>query len=213
MTESETLSLEAPALPESPQDSALAEFAAAACRRLAGGILGTTGSGLRAVIEAEVRALQAALGDSAELHGVAAKHPPRFDRRGRVQVLTNPVMSHRNPLAPPLVHHHDGDESEFRVTLPLQYQGPRNSLHGGYVAVLLDDVLWHAVRQMAAGVSFTRELTITYERPVPLFEELRIIGRVTTIEGRKTFAEGEIIAGEAVCARARGLWISPKSSA
>lgn len=209
----ETLSAEAPALPESPRDSALAEFAAEACRRLAGGILRATGSDVRAVIEAEVKALQAALDDPAELDGVAAKHPPRFDRKGHVQVLTNPVMSHRNPLAPPLVHHRDGAESEFRVTLPLQYQGPRNSLHGGYVAVLLDDVLWHAVRQTVSGISFTRELTVTYERPVPLFEEIRILGRVTSIEGRKTFAEGEIVAGDVVCARARGLWISPKPAA
>lgn len=204
----ETVSEEA--LAEPVLDSALAEFTAQACRRLAAGVLGTTGEELRVLIAEEIRALQSVLEDPSRLEGVAAQNAPRFDRKGRVQITTNPVTSHRNPLAPPLVHHHDGDESEFRVTLPLQYQGPRNKLHGGYVAVLLDDVLWHAVRQSSAGISFTRELTVTYERPVPLFEELRIVGRVTVIEGRKTFAEGEILAGDVVCARAKGLWISPK---
>ncbi|WAH96315.1 PaaI family thioesterase [Arthrobacter sp. MMS18-M83] len=212
----ETLRAEAPALPdipalpETPEESALAEFAAETCRRLSAGILGNTGEGLKALISAEVDRLQSVLRDPSLLEGMQAQTPPRFDRKGRLQVTTNPVVSHRNPLAPPLVHHHDGDESEFRVTLPLQYQGPRNNLHGGYCAVLLDDVLWHAVRYAAPGISFTRELTITYERPVPLFEELRIVGRVSRIEGRKTFADGEIIAGDVVCARATGLWISPK---
>jgi acyl-coenzyme A thioesterase PaaI-like protein len=208
----ELLQIETAPLPETAQESALAEFAAESCRRLAAGILGNTGGELRSVVASEVQRLQDVLANPSLLDGAEPQTPPRFDRKGRVQVTTNPVVSHRNPLAPPLVHHHDGAESEFRVTLPLQYQGPRNHLHGGYCAVLLDDVLWHSVRYAAPGISFTRELTITYERPVPLFEELRIVGRVRKIEGRKTFAEGEIIAGDVVCARATGLWISPKPS-
>jgi acyl-coenzyme A thioesterase PaaI-like protein len=206
----EMLQTEAISLPETTQESVLAEYTAESCRRLAAGILEQTGEELRAFVASEVQRLQDVLANPGLLEGVEAKTPPRFDRKGRIQITTNPVISHRNPLAPPLVHHHDGAESEFRVTLPLQYQGPRNHLHGGYCAVLLDDVLWHSVRYAAPGISFTRELTVTYERPVPLFEELRIVGRVSSIEGRKTFAEGEIIAGGVVCARATGLWISPK---
>jgi acyl-coenzyme A thioesterase PaaI-like protein len=92
----------------------------------------------------------------------------------------------------------------------LQYQGPPGSLHGGYFAVLLDEVLWYAVRQNVAGISFTRELTVSYERPVPLFKEITITGRVTSVDGRKSYAEGEILADGEICARGAGLWIAPK---
>ncbi|GAA4670682.1 PaaI family thioesterase [Gordonia humi] len=207
---SDLLDVDSRPAPESSEDSALAEYVAEVCRRLSAGLLRETGDDLRSVVAAEVRSVQWALEDPAALRDRVPVHPPRLDHRGRVRMFTNPVLSQRNPLAPPLTHVSDGDECEFRVTLPLQYQGPRNMLHGGYVGVLLDDVLWYAVRHASTGISFTRELTVTYERPVPLFEELRIVGRVVEAEGRKTFAEGEIVAGGQVCARATGLWIAPK---
>lgn len=181
-------------LPETNQDSILAEYTAESCRRMAAGILGHTGQDLKAFVASEVQKLQDVLANPSLLEGGNAKTPPHFDHKRRIQITTNPVTSHRNPLAPPLVHHHDGGaESEFRVTLPLQYQGSQNQLHGGYCAVLLGDVLSHSVQYAAPGISFTRELTITYERPVPLFQELRIVGRVKSIEGRKTLQKVKLL--------------------
>jgi acyl-coenzyme A thioesterase PaaI-like protein len=198
-------------LPESPEHSVLAEYAAEVCRRISAGLLGTTGEELVELLAAETDSLRAALADPAVLQDrPPAVNPPAFDRKGRVIVATNPVVSHRNPLAPPMTLLRSGEECEFSVVLPLQYQGPRGKLHGGYFAVLLDEALWQAVRDNVPGISFTRELTVSYERPVPLFEEVTVTGRVTRIDGRKTFAEGEILAGGEVCARAHGLWISPK---
>ncbi|MFB9073386.1 PaaI family thioesterase [Citricoccus parietis] len=66
------------------------------------------------------------------------------------------------------------------------------------------------MRVNVSAISFTRELTIGYERPVPLFEPVTVLARVTEVDGRKTFAEGEILAGGEVCSRAHGLWISPR---
>ncbi|WP_142060378.1 PaaI family thioesterase [Pseudarthrobacter sp. B4EP4b] len=197
--------------PESEAHSVLAEYAAGVNRRMSAALVGKTGDDLVRCLSEEVEALRAAIADPALVQGATvAANPPKYDRKGRIRIDTNPVLSHRNPIAPPMSLVRDGKECAFTVVLPLQYQGPPGSLHGGYFAVLLDEVLWYAVRQNVAGISFTRELTVSYERPVPLFKEITITGRVTSVDGRKSYAEGEILADGEICARGTGLWIAPK---
>ena len=197
--------------PESPEHSVLAEYAADVCRRIMEGLVGSTGEELAAMLSIEADRLRAAAVDPTSLADQPpAAEPPMYDRKGRLYIPMNPVAGPRNPLAPPMTLVRSGVECEFRVVLPLQYQGPRGKLHGGYCAVLLDEALWQAVRDNVPGISFTRELTVSYDKPVPLFEEVTITGRVSRVDGRKTFAEGEIVAGGEVRARGKGLWISPK---
>lgn len=200
--------------PETLEHSMLAEFAASVCRDIAGGLLGATGEEVEQLLQREISRLQEALDDPSVLKNkITPRHAPVFNRRGQVAIAKNPVISFRNAIAPPMVLVHAGGENqdtEFTVELPLQYEGPPGKLHGGYSGVLLDEAIWKAVRMRVPGINFTRELTINYERPVPLFEPVTIVSRVTKIDGRKTFAEGEIIAGGEVCSRGSGLWLSPR---
>lgn len=201
--------------PESRADSALAEVTADACRRIAAGLLDHTGDDLREFLVNEVEGLRGVLRDPARLDLIEdPADPPTFSRKGYVVVNTNPVTSRRNPLAPPLTGKSDGDRFVATIQpLPVQYQGPRGRLHGGYVGMLLDQVMWSAVYERLRHTSFTRTLNITYEQAAPIGAELTAIGRVTEVEGRKTYAEGELRAGDVVCARAEGLWISPRPRA
>ncbi|WP_067662088.1 PaaI family thioesterase [Nocardia miyunensis] len=204
---------ETTAAPETEGDSILAEYAADTCRRMAAGLLEHTGAELRAFLAAETARLQAALDDPATLEPQEPNDPPWFSRKGHVVVNTNPVTSHRNAIAPLLTEKFDGDRVIATTgPLPLQYQGPRGRLHGGYVGVLLDQVLWSAVRRRLDNAGFTRTLSITYEGPTPLGEELTVEAWTTAVDGRKTFAKGELRCGDTVCARAEGLWVSPKAS-
>lgn len=204
---------ETTAIPEAETDSLLAEYAADTCRRMAAGLLEHTGPELRAFLAAETALLQGALDDPATLGPGEPNDPPWFSRKGHVVLNTNPVTSHRNAIAPLLTEKYDGHRVIATTgPLPLQYQGPRGRLHGGYVGVLLDQVLWSAVRLRHDNAGFTRTLSITYERPTPLDEELTIEAWTTTVDGRKTFAEGELRCGKTVCARAEGLWVSPRTS-
>ncbi|WP_179220364.1 PaaI family thioesterase [Rhodococcus sp. NCIMB 12038] len=198
-------------LVESRADSTLAEFTADVCRRLASGLLDRTGDDLRDLVAREVDGLRAALSDPSFLDAAdAPSDPPFVSPKGYTTINTNPVTSRRNPLAPLVAIERDGDVVEMTTTLSLPYQGPRGRVHGGYAAVLLDHVLWHAVRSRLDSVSFTRSLTITYEQALPIGTELTMTGRVTEIDGRKTFAAGEIKAGDVVCVRGEGLWVSPR---
>ncbi|PBC51523.1 PaaI family thioesterase [Rhodococcus sp. ACPA1] len=188
----------------------IAEDVAAWCRRLSSTLLEETGESLLGKLRAEADILRTLVDGEGSVVDGQPQAPPYRDRKGRLRNQTNPVTSARNPVAPPMALVGSDGESEFSVVLPIQYQGPPKTLHGGYVSVLLDETMWHAVRTALDGISFTRELTVTYERPVPLGVPLTVRGRVTSTDGRKTFAEGEVLAGGEVCARASGLWIAPR---
>lgn len=198
--------------PETRDDSVLAELAADACRRIADGLLTYTGDELRALLSQEIESLRDAVRDPGTLRAAEdPADPPWFSRKGHTVINTNPVTSRRNPMAPLLNTKQDG-ERVVATTGPLsvRFQGPRGRLHGGYVGVLLDQVLWDAIYRRLGHASFTRTLTVTYEQAAPLGAELTITAWVTSVDGRKTTAEGELRCGDTVCARAEGLWVAPR---
>ena len=46
-----------------------------------------------------------------------------------------------------------------------------------------------------------------YRSPTPLYTELRLEGRVRTIDGRKVNTSGTLHAGDRLCAEAEGIFI------
>jgi len=76
-----------------------------------------------------------------------------------------------------------------------EHQSYPNRLHGGISAAILDETIGRAIMMRYAedfwGV--TVEFTSRYKKPVPLDEELRVIGRITK-EGKRIFeGSGEIL--------------------
>ena len=156
----------------------------------------------------------------AELHALAerlevaagefARNPRLFGRLGFVldgshgnfrQIAheLNPLSGIANPLAPPLNIWIDGELAHGRATLGWAYEGPPGSVHGGYVAALFDQFMGMA-QAIGGQPGMTGTLTIRYRRRTPLDTELQLAGRITALEGRKTFvhatlhAEGELTA-------------------
>ena len=93
------------------------------------------------------------------------------------------------------------DRAETRYVGPKQHEGYEGALHGGVVAALLDETMgWAIFHQGIWGV--TAKLSVTYRRPVPVGEELRIVGEVVRDRGRAVeihgtvsrAADGEILA-------------------
>ena len=54
----------------------------------------------------------------------------------------------------------------------------------------------------------TGRLTVHYRSPTPLETELRFVGWLERVDGRKIFTKGELWAGDRLCAEAEGLFIS-----
>ncbi len=89
----------------------------------------------------------------------------------------------------------DNDEL-LAIFKPTQaHQSYPGRLHGGIVTAILDETINRAIMMRYAGDiwGITLELTTRYRKPIPLDEELRVIGRVTKETNRAFEGTGEIL--------------------
>ncbi len=75
------------------------------------------------------------------------------------------------------------------------HQSYPGRLHGGITTALLDETIGRAIvmryEEMMWGV--TVEFTTKFKKPIPLNEELRVVGRITSDTGRFFEGTGEIL--------------------
>lgn len=128
---------------------------------------------------------------------------------GRPLPLGNAAIGVCNPIAPPIVVHHEGDGrcwSEF--VLGSAYEGPPKLVHGGVSALVLDHMLGEAASEGLSKARFTGTITVKYLRGTPL-GPLRCEAWVDGKEGRKVFARGTISDSNGVTVEADGVFIEP----
>jgi acyl-coenzyme A thioesterase PaaI-like protein len=119
----------------------------------------------------------------------------------------SPMIGKANPLAPPIALRQVGDHMEGVVTFGPAYEGPPGCVHGGFVAAAFDEVLG-ATQSLSGTPGMTARLIVNYRSPTPLGAELRFIGEVDRVEGRKIFTLGQVTADGVVTAEAEGLFVS-----
>ncbi len=161
-----------------------------------------------ATARAEIEAITARL----RRRQIPGSYGVRFTAGGhRGRPWGNAVVGLRNPVAPPLVlgYHPDATGevwSDFH--LGAAYEGPPGNVHGGVLALVLDQMLGESAG--AGGKpGMTGTLTLTYRRPTPL-GDLRTEAWIERSEGIKTWAKGHIIGPEGVTVEAEGLFILPR---
>ncbi len=118
----------------------------------------------------------------------------------------SPVVGPLSPIAPPLTFAFDGERLHGTGALPAAFVGPPGMVHGGVVAMVLDELLGAVNACLGLG-AFTGTLTIRYERPTPIATDLVLESWVDRTEGRKVFTVGTISVGGEVTARAEGVFI------
>jgi len=129
---------------------------------------------------------------------------------GHARAHGNAVVGMRNPIAVPLEITHDPAgraTSEFHLNA--LYEGPPGMVHGGVVALIMDQIFGEAA---AAGGSpgMTGTLTIRYTRPTRL-GDCSAEAWVDRVEGLKTFVKGKMLDAKArTTAEAEGVFILPK---
>jgi acyl-coenzyme A thioesterase PaaI-like protein len=119
----------------------------------------------------------------------------------------SPMLGRANPLAPPIELWGDGDVMRGRATFGAAYEGPPGCVHGGYIAAAFDEVLGSA-QSLGGRPGMTARLTVNYRSPTPLHTELAFAARVVDVDGRKTFTEGTLHAGDRLCAEGEGLFVA-----
>lgn len=82
-----------------------------------------------------------------------------------------------------------------------QHQSYPGRLHGGLAATILDETMGRVINVSEKGVwGVTVDLQIRYRKPVPLSEELRVVGRIIRKSGRSYEAEGQIVLADGTAA-------------
>jgi hypothetical protein len=129
---------------------------------------------------------------------------------GRPTAWSNAVIGLRNPIAPPLSIHHDGDGTRWwsEFSLNAAYEGPPGLVHGGVCALVLDHVLGEAASEGLTKPVFTGTITVRYLRGTPL-GRLRAEATVERTEGSKTFVSGHLSDSEGITAEAEGIFVQP----
>jgi acyl-coenzyme A thioesterase PaaI-like protein len=123
--------------------------------------------------------------------------------------LGNAAIGVCNPIAPPMVVHHEDDGrcwSEF--VLGSAYEGPPTLVHGGVSALVLDHILGEAASEGMTRPRFTGTITVKYLRGTPL-GPLRAEAFLDRTEGVKTYARGFISDAEGITVEAEGVFIQP----
>lgn len=113
------------------------------------------------------------------------------------------------PAAFPIEMHFGQDDARATVVASALFEGPPETLHGGFVAHILDCML--GTLMQARGVrALTASLEVDYLGRTPLDVPLELFSRIVRIDGRKTTAEGWIEHDGVRTAVARGLFIALK---
>jgi uncharacterized protein (TIGR00369 family) len=94
-----------------------------------------------------------------------------------------------------------------RFRLGEEYQGGTGFLHGGIIALVLDEVMSKASR-FHGERAVTADLRVEYKRPIRAGQEIVVEGFVARRDGRQLYHEGEIRnqAGD-LLARAQGRFV------
>jgi acyl-coenzyme A thioesterase PaaI-like protein len=94
-----------------------------------------------------------------------------------------------------------------RFLLGRAFEGAPGRAHGGIVAAVFDDVTGFIIGQLREP-AFTGELTVRYEKPVPIETPLEMRARLVDRERRKLFITAECRDGDTVVATGRAIYIT-----
>jgi acyl-coenzyme A thioesterase PaaI-like protein len=95
-------------------------------------------------------------------------------------------------------------------TLGERQQGPPGHAHGGCLSAVLDEAMGAAVWCAGHPVVAAR-LEIDFRKAVPLATPCHVEAWVTTVKGRKIWAEAELrLADGALATRGRGLFVEAR---
>jgi acyl-coenzyme A thioesterase PaaI-like protein len=127
----------------------------------------------------------------------------------------NAVRGLRNPIAVAPGEDQRWIEDErlwFRFRLGAAYEGPPHHVHGGVLALVLDQALGEAAA-VFGGPGMTGRLTLHFRRATPL-GDCTTEAWIESSDGGKTVAKGRLRDADGnVCVEAEGLFIFPKWAA
>lgn len=119
-----------------------------------------------------------------------------------------------HPFGPALSFLYDTTDRSVRtwLTPDVRMQGGTGWMHGGFIALLLDEVMGKTLSANDMGGAPTAKLEVNFRKPARLGVPMELVGRLEEHAGRKYTLTGELreAAGERVLlAEGSGLFIRP----
>jgi uncharacterized protein (TIGR00369 family) len=87
------------------------------------------------------------------------------------------------------------DEMYTRCSFDRNMQGYSGVVHGGFISMILDEVMAKACIHTGA-VAVTVQFDVRFRKPVHVCEELHFYGKITEQRGKKIRAESRCVDGE-----------------
>lgn len=104
------------------------------------------------------------------------------------------VCGMQNPIGLKLIFEGDGERVWAKFTAGEEHQGYPGVLHGGITFALLDEVIGRAAMELdeSSPWMMTARAEMRYRKPVPIGEELTLMGELTRIRSRAVEGRGEL---------------------
>jgi len=88
----------------------------------------------------------------------------------------------------------DNGEVAGIFNAPMEHSGYPGRMHGGVISAIIDEAIGRAILiSEPDAFAVTMELTTKFKKPVPVCKELKVIGRLTSVNGRVFEGTGEIL--------------------
>ncbi len=131
---------------------------------------------------------------------------------GRLNPQAPPVEWIQRPAEPPPGSQPVPVEVRARCTFTAAHAGSPGRVHGGVIAVVLDELLGGAVTA-AGATGMTVSFALSLKGATPLHVPVVLFGRYKGREGRKSFATGEVVVDGTVTAEASAIYVQERRDA
>jgi acyl-coenzyme A thioesterase PaaI-like protein len=133
---------------------------------------------------------------------------PNDGRGEKHQLFADSVVSgDSNPMGINAKLWREGEVAFIEATLEKAFEGAPGKAHGGMVAALIDETMG-LVMSIQGVVAFTVQLDVSYRAPTPIFRPIVAKAWLDHVERRKLFITCEVRDGDAICAEAKGIFVS-----
>jgi acyl-coenzyme A thioesterase PaaI-like protein len=124
------------------------------------------------------------------------------------------VCGMQNPIGLKIIFETDGERVWAQFTPRDEHQGYPGILHGGITFALLDEVIGRAALEMEGPPwMMTATSEMRFHKPVPIGEELTLMGELTRVRSRTVEGYGEILLSDgSVAVEAKALYVKVPDS-
>jgi len=124
------------------------------------------------------------------------------------------VCGMQNPIGLKLIFKSDGECVWTQFAPQEEHQGFPGVLHGGITFALLDEVIGRAAMELDdAPWMMTAKAEMRFRKPVPIGEELTLVGRLTRVRSRTVEGRGQLrLKDGSVAVEASALYIKVPES-